>query len=193
MRLHFLNSILKSNLITIVGSPDELEKLQAEGRVPVCRQTRSNPIPSCLPVNRNGQNLRMSADKTGFQIRKGEELCALSVFSWLLRHAISCRPGFKRRVEFHKLNGLWTSFVDNVGAQKILVRREMRIAQKNRTVAHIDSRGVRMHRLQTWVFRLQPSREFLPGLSVSPQLFSVLIPVLLDGKWGFGSARWRTV
>jgi len=29
----FLNSILKSNLITIVGSPDELEKPQTEGRV----------------------------------------------------------------------------------------------------------------------------------------------------------------
>jgi len=32
-----------------------------------------------------------------------------------------------------------------------------------RTVAHIDSRGVRMQHFQTWVFRLQPSRESLPG------------------------------
>jgi hypothetical protein len=40
-----------------------------------------------------------------------------------------------------------------------------------RTVAHIDSRGVWMNHFQTWVFRLQPSCEPLPGLSVSPQLF----------------------
>jgi hypothetical protein len=40
-----------------------------------------------------------------------------------------------------------------------------------RTVAHFDSRGVRVYHFQSWVFRLQSPREFLPGLSVSPQLF----------------------
>src|SRR5215469_612353 len=40
-----------------------------------------------------------------------------------------------------------------------------------RTVAHIDSRGVRMYHLQTWVFRLQPSCQLLPDLSVSPHPF----------------------
>jgi hypothetical protein len=49
------------------------------------------------------------------------------------------------------------------------------------TVAHIDSRSVRMHHLQTWVFRLQPPREFLPGLSVSSQL--LIRPHLCSPRW----------
>src|SRR6185369_5482595 len=50
-----------------------------------------------------------------------------------------------------------------------------------RTVAHIDPRGVRVNHFQTWVFRLQPPCEFLPGLSVSPQLF--LRPHLCSPRW----------
>jgi len=50
-----------------------------------------------------------------------------------------------------------------------------------RTVAHIDSRGVRVYHLQTWVFRLQRPREFLPGLSVSPQL--IIRPHLCSPRW----------
>src|SRR5215467_7558963 len=50
-----------------------------------------------------------------------------------------------------------------------------------RTVAHIDPRGVRVYQFQTWVFRLQSSREFLPGLSVSPQF--LIRPHLCSPRW----------
>src|SRR5215469_16569433 len=49
------------------------------------------------------------------------------------------------------------------------------------TVSHIDSRSVRVYHFQTWVVRLQPPREFLPGLSVSPQLF--ICPHLCSPRW----------
>jgi hypothetical protein len=35
----------------------------------------------------------------------------------------------------------------------------------------IDSSGLRMDHLQTWIFGLQPSREFLPGLSSFAKTF----------------------
>src|SRR5215470_5043748 len=50
-----------------------------------------------------------------------------------------------------------------------------------RTVAHIDSRSVRMDYLQTWVLRLQPPCEFLPGLAISPKLF--VCPHLCSPRW----------
>src|ERR1044071_6496876 len=50
-----------------------------------------------------------------------------------------------------------------------------------RTIAYVDSRGVRMDHLQTWIHRLQPPCEFLPGLTISPQLF--VRPHLCSPRW----------
>jgi hypothetical protein len=57
------------------------------------------------------------------------------------------------------------------------------------TIAHIDSRGLRMDYLQARVLRLQPPREFLLRFAVSPQLFLRPHPCSPRWEFGFGSAR----
>jgi hypothetical protein len=58
-----------------------------------------------------------------------------------------------------------------------------------RTVAHIDSRGMWVDHFQTRVLRLQPPRQFLLRLSVSPKLF--VRPHPRSPWWELGSDSAR--
>ena len=62
-----------------------------------------------------------------------------------------------------------------------------------RTIAHIDTRSVGMDHLQARVLRSQSPRQFLPLLSVSPQLLVYRHPCSLQWKLGSGSARFGPI
>src|ERR1700693_2028131 len=52
-----------------------------------------------------------------------------------------------------------------------------------RTIAHIDTRSVGMDHLQAWVLRAQSPRQFLPLLSVLPQLLVYRHPCSPQWNW----------